>query len=94
MAPAAAEAAKDAFDAAGLGPDDIDIAEIYDSYPVFNLIGRALRNGSRRIIIADPGRPTFYELCDLCANRYNVTLTEWYAVEPNRCSGEILEIRP
>jgi predicted nicotinamide N-methyase len=62
--------------------------------PVFNLIGRALRNGSRRIVIADPGRPTFYELCDLCANRYNITLTEWYAVEPNRCSGEILEIRP
>lgn len=61
--------------------------------PVFNLIGRALRNGSRRVVIADPGRPTFYELCDRCAHRFNVTLTEWYAVEPNRISGEILEVR-
>ncbi len=33
-----AAAAKDAFAEAGLGPDDIDLAELYDSYPVFQLI--------------------------------------------------------
>ncbi len=33
-----AVAAREAFAAAGLEPSDIDIAEIYDSYPVFNLI--------------------------------------------------------
>jgi len=33
-----AEAAREAFGVAGLGVKDIDIAEIYDSYPVFNLI--------------------------------------------------------
>jgi acetyl-CoA acetyltransferase len=33
------EAAEDAFGQAGLSPQDIDIAEIYDSYPVYQLIG-------------------------------------------------------
>lgn len=32
------DAAKDAFAMAGLKPEDIDIAEIYDSYPIFQLI--------------------------------------------------------
>jgi len=33
-----AEAAREAFNEAGLSPADIDLAEIYDSYPVFPLI--------------------------------------------------------
>ena len=33
-----AAAGKEAFAMAGVGPKDIDVAEIYDSYPVFNLI--------------------------------------------------------
>ena len=32
------EAAKEAYQMAGLGPSDIDIAELYDAYPVFPLI--------------------------------------------------------
>ncbi len=33
-----AVAAKEAFEAAGLGPSDMDLAELYDSYPVFQLM--------------------------------------------------------
>ncbi len=33
-----AEAGREAFREAGLSPEDIDVAEIYDSYPVFQLI--------------------------------------------------------
>ncbi len=33
-----AEAAREAFGMAGIGAKDVDVAEIYDSYPVFNLI--------------------------------------------------------
>ncbi|MHC5076935.1 MAG: thiolase family protein [Planctomycetota bacterium] len=33
-----AKAAKDAFQEAGLSPQDIDVAEIYDSYPVYQII--------------------------------------------------------
>jgi acetyl-CoA C-acetyltransferase len=33
-----ARAAKEAFEEAGLSPQDIDVAEIYDSYPVYQII--------------------------------------------------------
>lgn len=34
-----AKAAEEAFQQAGLTPKDIDVAEIYDSYPIYQLIG-------------------------------------------------------
>ena len=63
--------------------------------PLFELIGRAADAGVKRVVIADPGRPTFYELADRCARSgRRTTLAEWYAVEPSRSTGEILEVRP
>jgi predicted nicotinamide N-methyase len=58
------------------------------------MINRALKNGVERIIITDPGRPTFYELCDLARKKHDVELVEWYAPEPNHFVGEVVEIRP
>jgi len=57
------------------------------------LIGRALKGGTKRVIIADPGRPTFYELADLCSKRWRVNLQAWYSTEPSKSTGEILEVR-
>ncbi len=34
-----AKAGKEAFEQAGLTPQDIDVAEIYDSYPIYQIIG-------------------------------------------------------
>lgn len=62
--------------------------------PLHKMIGRAFKGGTKRIIIADPGRPTFYELADLCSKKYQTNFCEWYSVEPSRSTGEILEIRP
>ena len=56
-------------------------------------ISRALKSGVERVIIADPGRPTFYELADLCSKKHDVSLQEWFAVQPNHFTGEVLEIR-
>jgi predicted nicotinamide N-methyase len=61
--------------------------------PLYNLVQRAMKAGVQRVIITDPGRPTFYELAELCASRYDTEVSEWYAVEPNRVTGEVLEIR-
>lgn len=58
------------------------------------MINRAFKNGVQRIIITDPGRPTFYELCDLARKKHDVELSEWYATEPQHFTGEVVEIRP
>ena len=63
--------------------------------PLFELVRRGIGSGVKRIVFSDPGRPTFYELADLCAKQdWRTTLREWYAVEPTRTTGEVLEIRP
>lgn len=62
--------------------------------PLTRLIDRALKNGVKRVVITDPGRPTFYELCDAARKTHRVVLQEWYATDPQRISGEVVEIRP
>ncbi len=62
--------------------------------PLERLVARAFKGGARRFVIADPGRPTFYEFVDRCRRKHRVRLTEWFAVEPQRFEGEVVEIRP
>ena len=62
--------------------------------PLKLLVNRAFKNGTKRVIIADPGRPPFYELCDQLSKKHRVSLQEWYAIEPDRVVGEVVEIRP
>ncbi len=61
--------------------------------PLARLVNRALDNGTKRVIISDPGRPTFYELCDMVSKKHKTRLQEWYASEPDRYEGEILEVK-
>lgn len=62
--------------------------------PLRHLVTRAFKGGARRFVITDPGRPTFYEFAELCARKYKVKLNEWYAVEPERFEGDVVEIKP
>jgi hypothetical protein len=62
--------------------------------PLKLLVNRAFKNGTKRIVITDPGRPPFYELCDQLSKSHRVSLQEWYAIEPDRVVGEVVEIRP
>lgn len=61
--------------------------------PLARMTNRALKNGVEAVIIADPGRPTFYEYCDLMAAQHDTRLQEWYAIEPERYEGEVVEVR-
>jgi predicted nicotinamide N-methyase len=62
--------------------------------PLSRLVTRALDAGVKRVIITDPGRPTFYEFCDLVRKEHRVELQEWYSTEPEYFTGEVVEIRP
>lgn len=61
--------------------------------PLDRFVTRALDCGVKRVIVTDPGRPTFYEFCDLARKRHRVELQEWYATEPEWFAGEVVEIR-
>lgn len=62
--------------------------------PLNRLVKRAFDAGVKRFIVTDPGRPTFYEFCDLARKRHRVALHEWYATEPEYFVGEVVDIRP
>lgn len=59
---------------------------------LFNLIRRALGQGTRRIIIADPGRSPFYALAERCQQRFNARLVERRTATPRAISAELLII--
>jgi len=62
--------------------------------PLTQLINRSMDAGVQRVILTDPGRPTFYELCDAASRKHSAELSEWYATEPEYFAGEVLEVRP
>ena len=62
--------------------------------PLARMVNRAIKNGTERVVIADPGRPTFYEFCDRMAKHHDTRLAEWYAIEPEHYEGEVIDIRP
>lgn len=65
--------------------------------PLEALILRALKNGSKRIVIADPGRPPFHRLAErllALSALADVDVLEWYTSEPERIDGELLVVRP
>ena len=63
--------------------------------PLLGMTRRALDAGVERVIITDPGRAPFYKLCEKLSavSRFKVKCVEWYALEPKRFEGELVEIR-
>lgn len=58
------------------------------------LFERAQAAGVKQIIIADPGRTTFAELCNACEAKWPDAFQHdhWYALEPKRTEGQILHL--
>lgn len=60
--------------------------------PVANLVNRALRAGVKRLIIADPERPTFHTMAERCLDRHGGELLPWRTRGPRGASGALLVI--
>jgi predicted nicotinamide N-methyase len=60
--------------------------------PLRRLIQRAKRASVDRILIADPGRPTFNDLSELYMSKRGVELLEREIMNPYLVSGKILKI--
>ena len=60
--------------------------------PLRRLIQRAKRAGVKRVLISDPGRWPFEDLCDLVTGKKGVELIDWQVQEPVEVNGKILNI--
>lgn len=60
--------------------------------PVSNMIDRALDARVKKIVIADPERPTFHTLADRCIKKYGGELLEWRLDTPIKATGALLII--
>jgi len=61
--------------------------------PLGKLIDRALAAGVERCIVTDPGRPTFFELCERASKRHKAKHQDWYSMDPRFFQGDVLEVR-
>lgn len=63
--------------------------------PLADMVQRAIGAGVKRVLLTDPGRAPFYKMVDRLKARRSlkVTVHEWYAVEPKRYEGDVLEVR-
>ncbi|NCF19142.1 MAG: methyltransferase [Haliea sp.] len=60
--------------------------------PVYNMVNRAVKAGVKHILIADPERPTFYEMAERCADKHCADIVGWQTRSPIKASGAIMVI--
>lgn len=58
--------------------------------PVFNLVNRAVKAGVKKIIIADPERPTFFQMAERCETRFCAETMGWRTNRPVTASGALM----
>ena len=59
---------------------------------IADLFERALQAGVARIVVTDPGRPTFREVGDYFYENYNAIYSDWDVPAPHNIWGLILDI--
>lgn len=62
--------------------------------PLYRMIKDALASGVQQIIIADPGRPPFWELAELCDQYLNVEVLRQSTEQPFKTTKKLLIIEP
>ncbi len=62
--------------------------------PLFKLVRRAQQVGTVRVVMADPGRPTFREMAQRCVDKFDAEYENWHLAAPYNTSGLILDALP
>jgi len=57
--------------------------------PLYKVIEKSINAGVQQVIVADPGRPPFDEVCGRCERELDAEVKEWSCDEP-RASGWLL----
>lgn len=60
--------------------------------PVGDLIERALEAGVERVVLTDPGRPTFRAVAQHYADEWDAVYTDWDVPEPHNAWGLVLDV--
>lgn len=60
--------------------------------PVCNMVNRAVKAGVKHILVADPERPTFFEMAERCVDKHCAEIVEWETRSPIKASGAIMVI--
>ena len=62
--------------------------------PLFDLVDRAIAAGVERIIIADPGRPPFWALVDLCTEAFAAEVVTRRIYQPWKTEKYLMVLEP
>lgn len=61
---------------------------------LFKMIRRAFKAGVKKVVIADPGRPPFYALADLCEAQWPTQVVERKTSTPKKLQADLLIVTP
>lgn len=61
-------------------------------HPLYNLVRRAYQVGSVRVIMSDPGRPTFRTMAERCTDKLGAQYNDWIVPHPHNASGLVLDM--
>ncbi|WNO07712.1 class I SAM-dependent methyltransferase [Teredinibacter sp. KSP-S5-2] len=60
--------------------------------PLYNLVRRAYQVGHVRVVLTDPGRPTFREMAERSVDNLEAVYENWAVPAPYNASGIVLDI--
>jgi predicted nicotinamide N-methyase len=58
--------------------------------PLAKLINRAMKSGVDQVIVADPGRPPFDEVCERAQKKWGAEVKQWKVTKPSKAHGWLL----
>ena len=61
--------------------------------PLYNLTRRAAQVGNVRVVMTDPGRPTFSAMAEKCMEKLGAEYDNWAVPHPNNASGLVMDLK-